>query len=190
MQPSGSDPRLSYCLHVPAAATTRPEGTRLVIVVHGSERRATAYRDAMVDFAEAQNCVVLAPLFPVGPFGDGHGDGYKYLVERDLRYDLALLDMVAETELRLGLRFERFGLFGFSGGGHFVHRFFYLHAGRLPSPLAGRKPERGAAATILAAIETVLADPELRTRDLGGHANTQKCGLAIANAMRIHGASK
>lgn len=102
MQPSGSDPRLSYCLHVPAAATTRPEGTRLVIVVHGSERRATAYRDAMVDFAEAQNCVVLAPLFPVGPFGDGHGDGYKYLVERDLRYDLALLDMVAETELRLG----------------------------------------------------------------------------------------
>jgi hypothetical protein len=103
----------------------------MVVVVHGSERRATAYRDAMVDFAEAQNCVVLAPLFPVGPFGDGHGDGYKYLLERDLRYDLALLDMVAETELRLGLRFERFGLFGFSGGGHFVHRFFYLHAGRL-----------------------------------------------------------
>jgi poly(3-hydroxybutyrate) depolymerase len=131
LQASRADPRLSYCLHVPAAVQTNPRATKLVVVVHGSERKATAYRDAMVDFSEAHNCIILAPLFPVGPFGDGFGDGYKYLVEHDLRYDLAMLAMVEEVEHDLGFRFGKFGLFGFSGGGHFVHRFFYLHAERL-----------------------------------------------------------
>lgn len=37
---------------------------------------------------------------------------------------------------------------------------------------------------ILHAIETVLADPELRTRDLGGTADTIRCGEAIADAIR------
>ena len=37
---------------------------------------------------------------------------------------------------------------------------------------------------ILRAIETVLADPTLRTRDLGGTANTIACGKAIADAVR------
>ena len=37
---------------------------------------------------------------------------------------------------------------------------------------------------ILRAIETVLADPTLRTRDLGGTADTIECGKAIADAVR------
>ena len=37
---------------------------------------------------------------------------------------------------------------------------------------------------ILRAIETVLADPTLRTRDLGGTADTIACGKAIADAVR------
>ena len=40
-----------------------------------------------------------------------------------------------------------------------------------------------AAATIVTAIETVLADPSLRTRDLGGTADTVTCGGAIAAAV-------
>jgi tartrate dehydrogenase/decarboxylase/D-malate dehydrogenase len=40
-----------------------------------------------------------------------------------------------------------------------------------------------AAAAIVAAIEKVLADPSLRTRDLGGSANTKECGAAIASAL-------
>ncbi|HTN62745.1 MAG TPA: isocitrate/isopropylmalate family dehydrogenase, partial [Devosia sp.] len=39
-----------------------------------------------------------------------------------------------------------------------------------------------AAAAIVTAIETVLADPSLRTRDLGGTADTMTCGSAIAEA--------
>ena len=40
-----------------------------------------------------------------------------------------------------------------------------------------------AAAGIVSAIETVLAEPSLRTRDLGGAANTVECGKAIVAAL-------
>ena len=42
-------------------------------------------------------------------------------------------------------------------------------------------PEAGAA--ILTAIDTVLARPDLRTRDMGGSADTVTCGTAIAAAI-------
>ena len=40
-----------------------------------------------------------------------------------------------------------------------------------------------AAADIVNAIETVLAKPETRTRDLGGTANTRECGEAVAKVL-------
>lgn len=43
--------------------------------------------------------------------------------------------------------------------------------------------EPAAAAAIVSAIESVLADPKLRTRDLGGRATTCECGTAIADAL-------
>src|SRR5206468_7954618 len=43
--------------------------------------------------------------------------------------------------------------------------------------------EPEAAAAIVKAIEQVLADPKLRTRDLGGTANTIECGKAVAAAL-------
>src|SRR6204780_4635301 len=43
--------------------------------------------------------------------------------------------------------------------------------------------EKAAAADILQAIEHVLADPRLRTRDLGGTAKTRACGDAVVRAI-------
>ncbi len=43
--------------------------------------------------------------------------------------------------------------------------------------------EPEAAADIVRAIESVLAKPDYRTRDLGGKANTVECGKAIADAI-------
>jgi tartrate dehydrogenase/decarboxylase/D-malate dehydrogenase len=43
--------------------------------------------------------------------------------------------------------------------------------------------EPEAAKAIVSAIETVLAHAPLRTRDLGGRANTVECGMAIADAI-------
>jgi tartrate dehydrogenase/decarboxylase/D-malate dehydrogenase len=43
--------------------------------------------------------------------------------------------------------------------------------------------ETEAAAAIVKAIEKVLAEQKLRTRDLGGSANTESCGKAVADAL-------
>ena len=43
--------------------------------------------------------------------------------------------------------------------------------------------ETEAAKAVLAAIETVLSNEKLRTRDLGGPASTEECGKAVAEAL-------
>jgi len=43
--------------------------------------------------------------------------------------------------------------------------------------------ETEAASAIVKAVERVLAEPKLRTRDLGGAANTIECGKAVADAL-------
>jgi tartrate dehydrogenase/decarboxylase/D-malate dehydrogenase len=40
-----------------------------------------------------------------------------------------------------------------------------------------------AGAAVIQAIETALADPRARTRDLGGQASTAECGTFIADAL-------
>ena len=99
--------------------------------MHGTGRSFVQYRDAFAPFARWNDCLVLAPLFPVGVRGDGNRHGFKYMEEGGIRYDAVLLAMVAEVEERYGLAFPRFALFGYSGGAHFAHRFLYLHPDRL-----------------------------------------------------------
>lgn len=132
-----TDPRVSYTLHFPSAFLSNPSKYRLIVVVHGSGRAATDYREAFAEFADQHQCVVLCPLFPMGVRGDGYADGYKNLIEGDIRYDELLLSMVADVEEASGHAFGKFYLFGFSGGGQFVHRFFYVHPERLHSVSIG-----------------------------------------------------
>ena len=147
---SRGDARFSYCLYVPpgfAAAATPPE---LIVAMHGTGRSFLEYRNAFAEFGRWNNCLILAPLFPVGVRGDGNRDGFKYMAEGDIRYDRVLLAMVDEIGEKYGRRFERFALFGYSGGGHFAHRFLMLH------------PDRLWAASIGAPGSVTLLDP---TRD-------------------------
>lgn len=125
------DTRFSYCLYVPTSFEAGSADHALVVAVHGSSRTATEFRDSLAAFAEAHRCVVLAPLFPVGVMGDENGDGFKYLIERTIRYDEVLLHMAAEAGARLGAAWHRFFLFGFSGGAQFANRFLLVHPGRL-----------------------------------------------------------
>ena len=127
---SRHDPRFSYCLYVPAnlGQEAKPD---LVVAMHGTGRGFTSYRDAFAEFGRWNNCIILCPLFPVGVRGDGNRDGFKYMQEADIRYDQALLAIVEEVGERYALDVDRFALFGFSGGGHFAHRFLLLHPNRL-----------------------------------------------------------
>lgn len=127
---SSADPRFAYCLYVPPMVEGGPK-PELVVAMHGTGRAFMEYRDAFTEFGRWNNCIILAPLFPVGPRGDGNRDGFKYMVEADIRYDDAFLSIVEEVGKRYGISVERFALFGYSGGGHFAHRFFLLHPDRL-----------------------------------------------------------
>jgi pimeloyl-ACP methyl ester carboxylesterase len=126
-----NDPRFAYTLYVPRAILESGNDVELVVVMHGTGRQFTNYRDAFAEFGRWNNCIVLCPLFPVGVRGDGNRDGFKHLIEGDIHYDRVLLDMVDEIGERYGKRFDQFALFGFSGGAQFANRFAYLHPERL-----------------------------------------------------------
>ena len=139
-----ADPRFSYCMYVPPEVTAE---TELVVAMHGTGRAFVDYRNGFAEFGRWNNCIILAPLFPVGVLGDGNRDGFKYIAEGDIRYDHVLLEMVKEVELKYGKTFPQFALFGYSGGRHFANRFLILH------------PERLWAVTIGAPGSVTLPDP-------------------------------
>ena len=128
---SKHDPRFPYCLYVPPSLGQGGEKPELIVAMHGTGRGFTGYRDAFSAFARWNNCIILAPLFPIGVMGDGYRDGFKYMREGNLRYDHVLLAIVEEVSERYGISFDRFGLFGYSGGGHFAHRFLMLQPNKL-----------------------------------------------------------
>ncbi|EIM73543.1 hypothetical protein A33O_15251 [Nitratireductor aquibiodomus RA22] len=122
------DPRFSYCLFVPEDyAYDGDETFGLTVLVHGTARWAEHYRSSFAEFARKHRVIVLAPLFPAGITAPGELSSYKLLRQSGVEYDRALIDMVDEVADRYRLRDRRFLLHGFSGGGHFTHRFLYLH---------------------------------------------------------------
>lgn len=126
------DQRFSYCLYVPKNYSESEDKVYdLAVIVHGTGRTASQYRDRFADFADRNDCIVLAPLFPAGIGVAGDLANYKRILFHGIRYDQVLLSMVDEVAAKYRLRSERFMLYGFSGGGQFSQRFFLLHPERL-----------------------------------------------------------
>lgn len=126
------DQRFGYYLYVPEHFTLETaQDFVLCATIHGSGRGAAFYRDAFADFATENNAIVLAPLFPAGIGQKGELSNYKFIEFQGIRYDRVLLGMVDEIAARYGVPDRNMLLFGFSGGAHFVHRFFCLHPERL-----------------------------------------------------------
>jgi poly(3-hydroxybutyrate) depolymerase len=126
-----ADPRFHYCLYVPPKVG---DGAKvdLLVAVHGTGRTSFLdFRDGFAEFGRWNDCAVLCPIFPVGVLGDGNRSGYKYIAESDIRYDEIVLKMVDEVADKYDQDWSRFAMFGFSGGGHFTHRFAILHPGKL-----------------------------------------------------------
>src|SRR5690606_31161836 len=126
-----ADPRFSYCLYVPPHVLDGLVKPELVVAMHGTGRTFVSYRNALAGFARWNDCIVLCPLFPAGVSGDDNRDGFKYMIEGAIRYDQVLDAIVEEVAARYRLTFDRFALFGYSGGGHFAHRYMMLRPERL-----------------------------------------------------------
>lgn len=130
-----ADPRFSYCLYVPPGYQDGP-APRILVALHGTDRNNQSLRDLFCDFADDARTIVLAPLFPCGVEPDDV-DNYKYLGGPGIRFDQLVLAMVDEVAQRYGADGARFLLFGFSGGAHLAHRFFYVHPERLAAVVVG-----------------------------------------------------
>ena len=127
-----ADQRFSYCCYVPRDYDEQGSKTyALAVLVHGTGRGNAWLRSAFADFANANDCIVLAPLFASGIIEQGELSNYKLIKFRDIRYDHVLLSMVDELAGKYRIETGRFLLYGFSGGGHFTHRMLYLHPERL-----------------------------------------------------------
>ncbi|WP_293865268.1 hypothetical protein [Steroidobacter sp.] len=94
-------------------------------------------RTQFAAFAEEHGVMVLSPLFVAGIGDPTDVHNYKLIEYRGIRFDEVLLAMVEQVAQIYRLAAERFLLFGFSGGGQFVHRFLYLHPRRLQAASIG-----------------------------------------------------
>lgn len=129
---SQMDQRCSYCLYVPRDYDeTESREYDLAVIVHGTGRTATQYRDRFAAFAEAHGVIILAPLFPVGLVVPGDLTNYKRIEFHGMRFDLILLSMIDEVRAKYRIRTGGFMMYGYSGGGQFAQRFFMLHPQQL-----------------------------------------------------------
>jgi poly(3-hydroxybutyrate) depolymerase len=132
------DQRFSYYLYIPRGFKQENAAKyRIVAVVHGTIRDAEKLRDAFIDFADEANMMILAPLFPCGIIDREDIHNFKFIKFHDIRFDHVFLDMIDDVRETFGITEEKILLHGFSGGGQFTHRMFYLHPDRLAAVSVG-----------------------------------------------------
>lgn len=172
------DPRFSYMLYIPKGYNENGTDTYpLLVLIHGTERRPDVYIENHRDFADKNRVILLAPLFPLNTHGGQDLENYKLIDYKATRYDLVLLSMVDETASKYRLAGSTFSMHGFSGGGHFAHRFFYLHPHRLHAVSIG-------APGMVTLIDST-ADWWVGTRDLYRRFNA-KMNLPAMRRVSVH----
>src|SRR5687768_818991 len=98
---SQADQRFGYYLYVPSRFRLESAADyALAVIIHGTGRTPQTYRTLFKDFAEAHDCVILAPLFPAGIIEPGELSNYKFIKFHDIRFDTLLLSMVDEVARR------------------------------------------------------------------------------------------
>jgi pimeloyl-ACP methyl ester carboxylesterase len=119
------DSALEYLAYCPESVR---EDSPLLVAVHGYTRDAAEQAERFAPLCEAAGIVLAAPHFDANRYRD-----YQRLGLRGARADRALEAMIAELRGSLGLLLGRVVLFGFSGGGQFVHRAVMAHPKRFTS---------------------------------------------------------
>jgi hypothetical protein len=106
------------------------KGGRVVVVMHGTERNASDYRDAWVPLIKDEPWVVVAPEFDKASFPGVAGYNLGGVVdgEEDARpqrdWTFAYIAPLVERTRRMsGAEHPDFDMFGHSAGAQFVHRY-------------------------------------------------------------------
>ena len=96
-----SDPRFSYYVYIPESIYEKEPPLYKIVCIVHGTARSTE------DYRQA------------------------YREFKGVRYDLILLSMIDELSRKYRIYKDKFFMSGFSGGGQFAQRFFYLHPKRL-----------------------------------------------------------
>ncbi len=135
------DSNQRFLLYLPRE---NPDGAPVFVTMHGISRNAEEHARLFAPFAEQYGVVLIAPLFPAERFPD-----YQSLGRKGEHSDAMLLKIIAEVNRLTRAQTDRLYLFGYSGGGQFVHRFAMAH------------PERVARYAVAAAGWYTFPDPLL-----------------------------
>ncbi|MBN1877435.1 MAG: hypothetical protein JXA33_24645 [Anaerolineae bacterium] len=125
----------TFYTYVPTTIPGKPD---ILVLIHGTPaENETAASDAeyyitnWVDFAEAQEMVLIAPAFAQETFSSRLGDhamgGYRGLFGRDIGADVWVLRLVNAYQQTFGVTGKKFYLYGHSAGGQFTARFLVTH---------------------------------------------------------------
>lgn len=126
-------PAARYYLSLPKTAHRR---SRVLVSVHGISMNAWEHAETFARYCDQHRLTVVAPFFPPGQFRGfqrfGHG-AKKSGPRTDHALD-AILDEVTDV---FGVPTDRIYMFGFSGGGQFVHRYAMANPGRVIAAAMG-----------------------------------------------------
>ncbi len=126
-----NDPGRSYLLYIPRKGG---KDAPVFVSVHGISRNAIQQAYLFAPLAERYGVVMVVPYFPEPPFWD-----YQFLGRKGKgsRADLALEQILDEVGKLTHAKTDRLYLFGYSGGGQFVHRFMLAHPDRVAKLAVG-----------------------------------------------------
>jgi len=125
------DPPLEAYVYLPR--TLAPQA-RIIAIVHGISELPRQYLECFAPFAERHGAVLVAPHFSRPRFRDYQRLGRS---GRGARADQALERLVEEVARETHARAGRVFLFGYSGGGQFVHRYVMAHPQRVAAAVVG-----------------------------------------------------
>lgn len=134
-----ADPRFCYRVHVPSSYADENDPIyQVMVIIQPTGCYTENYVKVAIPWADKHHVAIIAPSFPSGLIQPDDFNSYKLLSADGVRYDQVLLAMLEEMKQRYpGLKTDKVFMFGHSGGGQFVNRFYLVHPNRLKAVSIG-----------------------------------------------------
>lgn len=116
---------LEYLMYVPS---TRDDNSRILYSVHGISRNAEDHIYGFISQAERFGSIIIAPLFKKTDFPRYQQLGTS---KNEARADMAFDQILQDAHEQLHITPAPMHMFGFSGGGQFVHRYAMFYPKRV-----------------------------------------------------------
>ena len=107
----------------------------VMIIMHGMNRNADAYRDVWIDYAKKTNTLIIAPEFSTKYYkgssrynrGNIYDSDKKRLKEKRLWAYMVVDDVFDYVVAELKLNAKEYDIYGHSAGSQFVHRLCFFN---------------------------------------------------------------